>query len=71
MNRLVEKLNINNIDLRYKKECDNAGLDYLSRNAHKGIFAISQADRFEELRTHQRTDVLTSGIQELQHVTNK
>ena len=44
MNRLVEKLNIYNIDLRYKKGCDNAGADYLSRNACKGIFAISQVD---------------------------
>ena len=62
MNRLVEKLNIYNIDLRYKKGCDNTGADYLSRNACKGIVAITQADRFEDLRNHQRTDVLTCAI---------
>jgi hypothetical protein len=62
MDRLVEKLNIYNIDLGYKKGCGNAGADYHSRHASKGIFAISQADRVEELRTHQRTDILISGI---------
>jgi transposase InsO family protein len=62
MNRLVEKMNIYNIDLKYKKGCENTGADYLSRNACKGIFAISQGDRFEELRKHQKTDVLSCAI---------
>jgi hypothetical protein len=42
------ELNIYNIDLRYK---------------NTGIYSITKVDRFEELRKHQKSDVLTSNIQ--------
>ena len=59
INRLVENMNIYDIDLRYKKGVENQGADYLSRNA---VLAISQHDRFGEIREHQRNDFLTSAI---------
>jgi hypothetical protein len=52
MNRLVEKLTIYDIDLRYKKYCNNSGADYLKRNACKGIYPVKEVDSFEELRKH-------------------
>ena len=59
INRLVENMNIYNIDLRYKKGVENQGADFLSRNA---ILSISQEDRFEDIRVHQRNDPITNGI---------
>lgn len=59
INRLVEKMNIYDIDLRYKKGEDNQGADYLSRNA---VLAISQQDRFNEIREQQQSDNLLAAI---------
>ena len=59
INRLVEKMNIYDIDLRYKKGADNQGADYLSRNA---VLAISQNDRFDEIRQQQQSDELLTSI---------
>jgi hypothetical protein len=53
MTRLVEKMNIYDIDLRYKKGCDNQGADFLSRHA---IFSITQDDRFSRIRELQQSD---------------
>jgi hypothetical protein len=39
MTGLVEKMNVYDIDLRYKKGCDYQGADFLSRQA---IFSIKQ-----------------------------
>ncbi len=41
MTRLVEKMNVYDIDLRCKKGCDNQGADFLSRHA---IFSITKDD---------------------------
>ena len=46
MTRLVEKMNTYDIDLRYKKGCENQGADYLSRHA---IFSIRQDDKFKQI----------------------
>ena len=62
INRLVEKMNIYNIDLRYKKGITNSGADYLSRNAQNEIMEIRQHDRFHTIIEQQRNDVLTNGI---------
>ena len=59
INRLVENMNIYDIDLRYRKGAENQGADYLSRNA---VLAISQQDRFQEIRDHQHQDTLTAAI---------
>lgn len=59
INRLVENMNIYDIDLRYRKGAENQGADYLSRNA---VLAISQQDRFDEIRTQQHNDTLTAGL---------
>ena len=59
INRLVEQMNIYNIDLRYKKGLENQGADYLSRNA---VLAISNHDRYEDIRVHQRSDDLVVAI---------
>ena len=59
INRLVEKMNIYNIDLRYKKGLENQGADYLSRNA---VMAISNQDRYEDIRVLQRSDALIVAI---------
>ena len=40
INRLVENMNIYQIDLRYKQGSENQGADYLSRNAATGICSI-------------------------------
>ena len=53
MTRLVEKMNIYDIDLRYKQGCNNQGADFLSRHA---IFSISQDDRFSRIRELQKFD---------------
>ena len=59
INRLVENMNVYNIDLRYKKGTDNQGADYLSRNT---VMSISQQDRFNDIRTHQSNDNLICNI---------
>ena len=59
INRLVENMNIYDIDLRYKKGGENQGADYLSRNS---LLAISQEDRFAEIKHHQGRDTLTNAI---------
>ena len=61
INRLVENMNIYDIDLRYKKGGDNQGADYLSRNT---VLAISQHDRFQDIKQHQQDDPLVSGIKQ-------
>ena len=62
INRLVEKMNIYNIDLRYKQGSENQGADYLSRRACPAINAVQQCDRYEELRKHQKNDDLVDSI---------
>ena len=62
INRLVENLNIYQIDLRYKKGCENQGADYLSRNADAGLCEIRQHDRYENIRKYQQDDQLVSGV---------
>ena len=59
INRLVEKMNIYDIDLKYKKGIENQGADYLSRNA---LLSITQQDRFSEIRKHQQTDPLVVAL---------
>ncbi len=62
INRLVEKMNIYDIDLRYKKGAENQGADYLSRNPSGGISEISQHDRFRIIKEKQFEDALTRSI---------
>ena len=59
MTRLVEKMNTYDIDLRYKKGCENQGADYLSRHA---IFSVKQEDRFTRIRELQSLDEMSVGI---------
>jgi hypothetical protein len=59
INRLVEKMNIYDIDIRYKKVEDNQGADYLSRNK---VLAISQQDCFNEICEQQQSDNLLAAI---------
>ena len=59
INRLVENMNVYNIDLRYKKGTENQGADFLSRNT---FMAISQQDRFGDIRAHQTNDNLICSI---------
>jgi hypothetical protein len=56
---LVEKMNTYDIDLRYKKGCENQGADYLSRHA---IFSIRQDDKFKQIREQQREDEMSRDI---------
>ena len=62
INRLVETMNVYNIDLRYKKGADNQGADYLSRHAHNEMLEISHQDKRNEIRIHQKNDAITNGI---------
>lgn len=59
MTRLVEKMNTYDIDLRYKKGCENTGADYLSRHA---IFSIKNEDRFTRIRELQSLDETCQSI---------
>ena len=59
MTRLVEKMNIYDIDLRYKKGCDNQGADFLSRHA---LFSMKQDDRLTEIKELQNLDEACNGI---------
>ena len=59
MTRLVEKMNTYDIDLRYKKGCENQGADYLSRHA---IFSIRKEDRFTRIRELQTLDEMSQSI---------
>ena len=63
MNRLVENMNIYQIDLRYKKGCENQGADYLSRHASSGLCAIRQHDRYDNIRKNQHDDEFIHAIQ--------
>ena len=62
INRLVENMNIYQIDLRYKQGCENQGADYLSRNATTGICSITHHDRFGNIRTQQQEDPVVNGV---------
>ena len=62
INRLVENMNIYQIDLRYKKGCENQGADYLSRNATEGICSISHHDRYDHIRKNQHEDDTVNGV---------
>ena len=59
MTRLVEKMNTYDIDLRYKKGCDNQGADYLSRHA---LFSVQEGDRFSRIRELQGLDENSTAI---------
>ena len=67
INRLVENMNVYDIDLRYKKGAENQGADYLSRNA---MLAITQQDRFQEIRNHQLNDSLVQAIKQFLELNN-
>jgi hypothetical protein len=56
INRLVENMNICNIDLWYGNGAENQGANFLSRNV---VLEISQQDRFGEIRNHQHQGTLT------------
>ena len=58
MTRLVEKINTYNIELRFKKGCENQGADFLSRHA---ILKIKQFDRYEKIKAQQKEDPVTHG----------
>ena len=62
INRLVENMNVYNIDLRYKKGTENQGADYLSRHAHNEIIALTHQNKRNEIRIHQKNDAVTNGI---------
>jgi hypothetical protein len=66
MTRLVEKMNTYDIDLRYKKGCENQGADYLSRHA---VFSMTQGDRFSRIRELQNLDEMSKSI--ITFLTNK
>jgi hypothetical protein len=46
-------MNVYDIDLRYKKGCDNQGADFLSRNA---IFSITKDDQFLRIQELQQSN---------------
>ena len=62
INRLVEKMNIFNVELRYKQGTENQGADYLSRRATPAINEVKQSDRYSDLRTKQKEDAMAGAI---------
>ena len=58
MTRLVEKLNIYDIVLSYKKGCDNQGADLLSRHAMFSIKKMTHSQGFESYKSWTKSVML-------------